>query len=394
LHHRALAAFLPAQILEALGRVRGQHAQIVGQPPLAINELIARVRKVLAGCDTAAAVAETATKFTTAELKASIYLVASDEQQVIRNRVIGVIRERTRRDLLPLSWRLLVERYSSPELETVARLLITSFGIDEICGDNAYQRSRMENWLRHGRLASGVALDFDVIGAVDLDAWLEAVALPQRGALARAVWTDVLIGGSAGLLARMRPDLLVSHAASFPTEVQSGFACRYLVELKARPHWADVICRWIRRQFGVPARGEDQTPFWRRMPDPVRDEFRRWAQEQTLSGFFSAHGDTAGRFQFWRRFSSQWHDVYAALDNRVMVMDFNEFGVVEFAEVGNAAYIYDAQSFSYILSRNPRSIAEFKSKSLVYERILHFEGWQYRADLVLVPLLKRRRAAV
>jgi hypothetical protein len=208
------------------------------------------------------------------------------------------------------------------------------------------------------------------------------------------VWMDVLTAGSAALLARMQPDLLVSTGANFPTEVQSAFAHRYLVELKARPHWSDLVCRWIRRQFGVPASGESQTPFWRRMPAPVRDEFRRWAQEQTLSEFFRTHGDTAGRFQFWRRFSSQWHDVYAALDNRVMVMDFNEFGVIEFAQVGNAAYVYDAQSFSYILSCNPRSIAEFKNKSLVHERILHFEGWQYRADAVLLSLLKRRRAAV
>jgi hypothetical protein len=337
-------------------------------------------------------VSQAARRFTTAELKAAIYLVASDEQQVIRNRVIGVTQERMRRDLLPLSWRLLIERYSSLELETVARLLISSFGIDNICGDNSYQRSRIENWLRHARLASGVAIDFDASGAGDLDAWLGAVALSPRGALARAVWIDVLTVGSAALLARMQPDLLVSRAATFPTEVQSAFGHRYLVELKARPHWSDFVCRWIRRQFGIPASGEGQTPFWRRLPAPVRDEFRRWVQEQTLSEFFRTHGDTAGRFQFWRRFSSHWHDVHAVLDNRVMVMDFNEFGVIEFAEVGNAAYVYDAHSFSYILARNPRSIAEFKNKSLVHERILHFEGWQYRADAVLLPLLRRRAA--
>jgi hypothetical protein len=393
LHSRALAGFSPARVLDALGRVRGQHIQIADQPLLATNELIARVRTVLAGCDTGAALSEAARKFTTAELKAAIYLVASDEQQVIRNRVIGVIRERTRKDLLPLSWRLLVERYSSQELETVARELIASFGIADICGDNAYQRSRMENWLRHGRLASGVALDFDASGAGDLDAWLEAGALRPSGALARAVWVDVLTGGSAAVWARMQTDLLVSRANSFPTEIQSGFAQRYLVELKARQHWNGLVCRWIRRQFGVPASGESHAPFWRRVPAPVRDEFRRWVQEQTLSEFFSAHGDTAGRFQFWRRFSSRWHDVYAAVDNRVMVMDFDEFGVIEFAEVGNAAYVYDAQSFSYILSRNPRSIAEFKNRSLVHERILHFEGWQYRADAILLPLLRRRPAA-
>lgn len=388
-----LRDFSPQRTITVLKAVRQQHVRRAGEPGAPHDDLLGKVRRVLLDCEDLGRLIAAAHAFTTAELHATLHLLAIEEHKSIRIRILAVLRERRRRDLIRLAWRLIVERYSNLELETAFRELSGSFGIRDVCGDNAYQEARLATWLRSEKLSSAMAADFDALEASDLDAWLQAVSVSPAGALARAVWIEALTCGSATVMRRMRAELLVSRAGRFPTSVQHDFGVRYLTLLGSRSQWADVVLAWIRRQCGVPAIGDAQTPFWRRVAEPVRDEFRRWVQERTLFEFFSASGDTLGRFQYWRRFSSLWKDVHAALDNRVMLMDFGSFGVVEFAEHGNAAYVYEARHFRAMASGDARYISDFKDKTRVYERILHFDGWQYRTDAVMVPLLKAGRAS-
>jgi hypothetical protein len=381
----ALENFAPAHLLGVLPTLREAHPRLGTQERVPGSELLQRVRTRLLQAPTASALAALASRMQPAELRATLHLIALDDMTLIRSRALLVANKRPRKDLLPLAWRLLVEHYPRQELEEHFRSAARLFGLSGLA--STYQQKRVTAWLTESSLDAEITADFGRSSARDLDGWLETGGIPSRAGLTRAVWARVLTQGSAGTLAQMRQDLLVSRAATFPTAVQQAFGRHYLTVLQGRRRWAEVVLVWIWRQFGVPAKTTDQGPFWRQVPEPVRDEFRRWTQEQTLAEFFTRVGDTGGRFQFWRQYSSRWVEVYAALDDRVMVIDFGSVGVVEFAQVGNAAYVYDGGDFHRILSDNPRFLGDFKDIMRARCRILHFTGWQTDAARLMGNLL-------
>ena len=106
--------------------------------------------------------------------------------------------------------------------------------------------------------------------------------------------------------------------------------------------------------------------------------------------FFDNAKDPHGRFEFWRSFIDDMDDAKPALDELVMLIDFGKFGVVEFAKVGNAAYVYGATEFASLWKRaevakhpsylkHPRDTLRFPSAGPNKDgRIIHMENWQAR----------------
>jgi hypothetical protein len=101
-----------------------------------------------------------------------------------------------------------------------------------------------------------------------------------------------------------------------------------------------------------------------------------------LSSFFSQGHDNE-RFEFWADFLPWMQDVNGDLENGRLFIDFGGFGVIEFADQNNAAYVYEPDVFNELmalgLAGTARSNNDFKDRTRVFKRITHRRGWQGRA---------------
>ena len=70
------------------------------------------------------------------------------------------------------------------------------------------------------------------------------------------------------------------------------------------------------------------------------ERFRRWLNFRIMSEVFEAAG-YSDRFQFWKQFADDLHKVRCiTVKDYNVALVFRDIAVVEFAQVGNAAYVY------------------------------------------------------
>lgn len=374
-----LQTFRPARLLEALQSVRVQHVRKLGDSPSDVDGAwLEALRDRIAAARSQAAVQALALSLAPRELWGTLELVAKDQDPIIRERCQQILSLRNRKDLLKPGWRLLIH-YSGRELEGFVRSAGGRHGWDVIDGAS-YMVERFTRWFSRPELVQGMTDDMAALRVAEPDEWFAMVGVPVRSALANSVWREVLVHGSKEAFGTISQVRLIERAKLMPSEVQAAFGRNYFRRLPIRELWQDVALRFVRHQFGVPTTGPDQTPFWRHIAKEQQDAFRLWVQEQVLYDFFRTHGDTSGRFQFWRRYAKHWKEVFSTLEDTAMVMDFGHVGVIEFAEVGNAAYVYDARDFRRIMTSHGRRPADYKEQGLALHRVLHGDGWQYRAQ--------------
>ena len=108
------------------------------------------------------------------------------------------------------------------------------------------------------------------------------------------------------------------------------------------------------------------------------------------------------RADFWRPYveSAKVKDVQQIISGDGFMLDFGEFGVVEFKNKGNAAYVYPKHVFVEFWGRgkfganNPEHFKDISrtikgtAKSPWDGRILHFEKWQLRTSARIKKLLR------
>lgn len=374
-----LAAFSPVNTLAALKRVRTEHLRKRGEPPPnADRDWLAILRVRIDAADTEASLKALALSLSPTELWGSLELLGKDSEGKIRQRCAAILLIRSRIDLMKPAWSLLIQN-PGPDLEGFVRASGLRHGWGPIDG-SSYMKERLANWFSVPQLTQGLLKDMSALRASDPDEWLGLVGIQPKSGLGVLTWRRLLSEASKELLGSISHASLVERARSMASEVQAAFASNYLNQLATRDSWQDVGLRFIRDKFGAPASGQAQTAFWRPIPQAIRDEFRLWVQEQALFDFFRKHDGTSERFEFWKRYSRQWKDVFQVLDGRAMAMDFGHAGVIEFAEVGNAAYVYEGVDFRRIVRSVGNAPAHYKDQRLALHRVLHFEGWQYKAQ--------------
>lgn len=375
----SLATFRPLGTLAALEQVRTQHQRERGAPiPESDRDWLAILRVRIHAAETDDLVRPLALSLSPQELWGCLELLAKDKEAEIRQRCRSILLLRNRVDLVKPAWFLLVQ-HPGYEIEGFLRAAGEEHGWGAI-DDSSYIKERLARWFSRPELTQGLLDDMSALRVSDPDEWLGIVGIPPKSALGVLAWGRLLGEASKELFSAISHANLVERARSMPTEVQAAFATNYLRKLATREFWQDVSLRFVRDKFGTPEPGEVQSPFWRPIPQPIRDEFRVWVQEQLLYEFFRKHDGTSERFSFWKRYSKHWKGVFQALDGRAMAMDFGHAGVIEFAEVGNAAYVYEGKDFRRIVGGRANAPADYKDQRIALHRVLHFEGWQFKAQ--------------
>jgi len=377
-----LAKFEPARTRAALARVRKAHIHTSATPAGFDDDFLDTLRRKLRGDSLARSRSP-------AEVRGCLHLLSRDQDEQILNRAASVIETRARPDLLRPAWVLLRNHYPAPNLEETIRYLGNKVGWQRSTKSEE-EAQHFRRWFSRDSLPNGLLVDFQEDADSSLAVWLEDREIDGRSGLETATWNSALRGASTRLIDQIGHRELLDRATRCESLIQSAFSLNYL--LKVTPErWISEVVSWIEKRFGKPPRSEEGlSPFWRQIDAETRRVFRRYAVEGTLRDFFDSVQDPHGRFQFWRGFLDHIEDAEAFLDHTVAIIDFGKFGVVEFGNVGNAAYVYGPEPLAAVWrgARSARHPADFKDREATLRRphpgpagdgrMIHHEGWQAR----------------
>ncbi|MCB9665823.1 MAG: hypothetical protein H6732_17065 [Alphaproteobacteria bacterium] len=111
-------------------------------------------------------------------------------------------------------------------------------------------------------------------------------------------------------------------------------------------------------------------------------ELARWLWiSESIETFFGRLRGDRDRLVYWRRWISHITDTEHFREANAFMVQVGRLCVVEFGDVGNAAYAYDERAWPQVRARRPRRPEELKHKGLAMFRIIHNAGWQRNADL-------------
>lgn len=134
--------------------------------------------------------------------------------------------------------------------------------------------------------------------------------------------------------------------------------------------------------------------IWDKIHPKAKEKYSIWLAQIQMNEFFQ--GDE--RYTFWFDYIKELSAKVLVVNDKQLFLDFGKFVVVEFREIGNAAYIYGKDVFDMYFSK-------YLNKSVIYNngifkngdlmltdnKIIHREGnrgvWQYRTNRLVNGLI-------
>jgi hypothetical protein len=153
--------------------------------------------------------------------------------------------------------------------------------------------------------------------------------------------------------------------------------------------WSDELVHEIVKRLGDPRLAPDR---WVGFSPAVIQSVIRWINTRKLAEFFLVAAGDRRRFEFWKQFVDE---LGPNSEGRVQAgqgfFEFPGFGVIEFMEVGNAAYIYPLDAFERFRREGVVPNSFLKDRSLSIDRIIHSppDYWPTRWTPVIRGLIDR-----
>lgn len=156
-----------------------------------------------------------------------------------------------------------------------------------------------------------------------------------------------------------------------------AFMNNYLTILEIE-EFQDPVLNHIYYTYGDPKDGLMDN-IWRNISNLAVEKYKIWLAQKHMKEFFG--GDE--RYIFWYDYIKNLEAELLHVNERQLFIDFGEFVVIEFRNIGNAAYIYRKSDFDryfrkYINMNTVYSDTNLKYRHIVLERVIHNKGWQYR----------------
>lgn len=402
----ALARFTPEKLRAATQRAAELHAVPADASFPASPDVVAALRERLRATPLEQ-IDELAGRLRRVELHAVADLLAGREDESIVEKAVrlGLLSRLT--TLRQRCWRLAVDTGPARGLHAILRGFADEGSLSsalELAGDDF---ERVQGWIEAPSIQEGLLLDRRARPAGDCAHWRSL--LPQTPApitpetpLWSAFQVAFLTQAPAELLVSEGAAPLLSMASECGAATQEEFARHYLIELRPSRRWNETVFNWIANRFG----GLDYrnpVDFWRRteqLSEGILRELAAWRALQTLQSFFNSIRDPHGRFAFWKdRFGDQIVGAGTVAGGQAAYLHLPPLVVVEFANVGNAAYVYRDEHLTWVESRRSPIENSYKDRarlarlpgSKTEARIIHSDGWQRTAADLLNRLITAGR---
>lgn len=343
-----------------------------------------------------------AAEFQRIHLVACFEILVSDREGDVAEKAAEAIKLRPREHFIEKGWFRLVSLYPHDLLELLLKHLIELKGFS-VLERNEKISDRIKHWFLSSKLSMGALRDYEKNWTGNIDSFLVSQNISKEQGFYREVIRALFSYGSADSLKKEKAERIYEEFNwSDNVSYRQLFCSNYLNKLRSRENWSEFILEFIEDNFNVPnpVTKEEflETPFWSKIDRSVKKEFLRWKMLERIEDFFDGE-----RADYWRKYveNGQIIDVKNAVSANGFLLDFDKFGVVEFKNVGNAAYIYPRDVFKIYWSRSgdyylPDSYKDKKktvrSRSHRYwdGRIIHHRDWTHNTDEFITSLLRER----
>lgn len=356
-----LSSLGPSRLARAREMVVAAHPGTAAAPvAVAPDKLAALRRRVAEAGPDREALARLARELAPREVRA---LVTGLEQwEELRPACAYLLHLRARRGLLVPLWRAWQRFPAVALLRKVLLYYAREFGWEEAAG-SAYAELAAE-WAADEEPGLRIREWLDGLGKSYSDLpEMSACPLLLNTPLLLLVRGAVLTDGSAAQLEREGGARLHTWSAELGPAQRVRFGRNYLMRIPAAD-WHRPILDRIEATYGLPRRPK-LASFWDGVPEEIRLAFQRIFIGEKLRRAF--HDDT-DRYEYWMRWSDAFADVQLARAGTVdyAILHFEDFGVVEFFQVGNAAYFYEREQLERIARVDARTPSDLRD--LYYPR--------------------------
>ena len=393
--------FFSTRLSETLDRVREQHPIRNGKDLTIGRSIVDEVRSLIEGwADND--ISELAFRFDAKKLLACIEIVVLDKGKPIAKKAAQIARLRSRNSLILKGWYKLVRFYPNFLLEQLLKEMIEIKSFDAIAKVPSIS-SKVPMWFFSSDIATGILKDYQAgSDTYPFDVYLENNHIKKGDGLHKAAWQGLLTRGKPESLKRETSQRILSQwQETIEAEICIKMGQHYLNSFKHIEAWSEGILEHIYKTWRAPVGIDDNIAtdnrFWQGVDPIARSEFRRWLILREVELFFEGE-----RADFWRPYveSAKVKDVQQIISGNGFMLDFGEFGVVEFKNKGNAAYVYPKHIFVEFWGRGKfgaNSPEHFKDISRTIKgtfqspwdgRILHFEKWQAKTRARIKNLLR------
>lgn len=390
--------FYPTRLTEVLATVRESHTVRRGDVLDIGKSVVDEVREILSQTEIAN-LNKIIFQFDFKRLLACIEIVSVDREGSIAEKAAHAVRLRPKESMIPIAWFKLVKNYPHPLLEFLLNDLIKEKGVMAL-EKNPNISNHAARWIMANDLPRGILEDYRTISEnPDFDEYLKDHFLKEKESLYKVAWQNLLIKGAGADLRKQKPSrilYIIDNEIKSSNSIQMGR--NYLNMLRTQSKWDESILIYINKKWDRPIiespTSISENRFWKDVSLKAREEFHSWLMLREIDEFFEGE-----RADFWRIYVKQAKmlDVRKILEGNGFLMTFRTFGVIEFKNVGNAAYIYPLKVFNEYKrhGNNWRSSPMYykdigRTVRLVTEprwdgRIIHREGWQ---DLTAIKIEK------
>ena len=386
-------AFRPVRLPTARAAISKLHTATASRPrelaPHQISEIRARIERAASAEDPGRALQKLARSLIPLELVTAVRAIG--RWRKLRGAVAAIARERPLPAYVAALWKVWQEY---PRSAQVTKLLVETgrgFGMETAVGER-YHQDAIE-WFRESTPVDSMVhwTGQRDIGWRELDTIAES---PFRSGtpLVVFVFHRTLQIGSTPQLLRLATDDVLGGWGELSGADHMDACANFLVRI-GPDHWHDrgSILGEIRRNYGLPGAEGSLAVFWARVPQERRGDFREYFITQVLDRAFRGDSD---RHRFWMAERREMLDACTGKAGKTewALIDFRGFSVVEFFEVGNAAYLYPADEpmVHHIRTRKRASFPSELKKIIRYavpgytdNRIIHGHDWQYSAKQIL-----------
>lgn len=379
----------------ALDKVRKNHPTKAEIQNVNTSSLLDEIRCELkdTSCD---GLENLAFEYNSKKLMACLDILFIDKEGEIPEKASEILKIRPRDSVVIRGWLKIVKHYPHSLLEKTLRDLMAVNQFRAFV--NADRISPLlPHWFISKKLPDGILHDYQISGnGKNFDSYLKQNYLDTKDGLYKAAWQSLLMQGTSVALKKEKADrILFEIIKPINTPFHIPICQHYLNVLKSI-HWDERLLNFIADKYNPPISidtGLDvDTPFWKKVNNPAKEAFNTWYISKRIEDFFEGE-----RAEFWKKYvkKNKVKRVKKILNGEGFLIDFDKIGVVEFKNIGNAAYIYPPKAFSlyWIQSDGNNTLSFFKNKNNTVKhkmfsdkwggRIIHKEGWQVDAEFII-----------
>lgn len=222
---------------------------------------------------------------------------------------------------------------------------------------------------------------------------LTASPLAPGTPLLKLLRDAILTHGSTHQLNVEGPKRLLEWNKELSPPQRLLFGRNYLVRIPIA-YWDVAVLEQLERVYGLPRRPHIPE-FWNPLPEEIKEAFQRHFIERRLREAFGGDSD---RYAYWLKWMKALAEVRTSRVGGVdwALLRFDRFGVIEFFEVGNAAYFYENDLLEQVIRRpayHPRDLKDLYSPGFTWNdnRLIHRGAWESAADEMVALWTKKAR---